>query len=159
MTRDESRQVEKTPFTAAIIYMVIAVSLIAGSLVRDKRDADRERMMEFLGRPEIARIVMTERDAPARANYRTLGEVEYSEKLARHSQEWMRIEEKLKTIAFARWPGAVDAIVAVRSQTYGDGEVKISGKAIKYGLLYMDPIDQSPATNASSNFASNEPTR
>ena len=129
------------------VAMGMLLNLIAGSLVIglaaaalsscaavEAQRAEQEKKQEtFVQRVDIAHIYVTPEDPLPNKPFTVLGDVTYSEPFTPDAINEARIKEKLKTMAYAKWPDTLDALVKEKSDLSDDGTtVKVSAEAIQY---------------------------
>src|SRR5260370_33411183 len=86
-----------------------------------------------LFRSDVAHIWVTTEAPPAGKPYSTLGDVTYTEPFSPDAIDEAKISDKLKKIAFEKWPDTIDAIVNENQTISSDGaQVTVTGKAIAY---------------------------
>jgi len=62
-----------------------------------------------------------------------LGEVRYSEPFSPEAIDTVAQQDKLKAIAYKKWPDSIDALIDEKSGLSGDGStVTVSARAIRY---------------------------
>ena len=65
--------------------------------------------------------------------YTELGDLTYTEPFTPDAIDEAKISDKLKAMAFAKWPDTIDAIVNENQTTSADGsQITVTAKAIKY---------------------------
>lgn len=111
----------------------LAMTLSACAAVQAERQAQEQKQQEFVQRVDIAHIFVTPGDPPADKPYTVLGDVNYSEPFTPDAIEEAKIKDKLKRMAYEKWPDTLDALVNEKSEVSSDGStVSVSAKAIQY---------------------------
>lgn len=81
----------------------------------------------------MAHIWVTTEAPPGGKPYTELGDLTYTEPFSPDAIEEAKISDKLKKMAFEKWPDTVDAIVNENQSISADGsQVTVTAKAIKY---------------------------
>ena len=97
------------------------------------REQEVQKQQVFEHRVDMAHIWVTTEGPPAGKQYSELGVVTYTEPFTPDAIDEAKISDKLKAIAFAKWPDTIDAIVDENQTTSADGsQITVTGKAIKY---------------------------
>jgi hypothetical protein len=120
-------------FSRSLVIGVAAVALSSCAAVQAQREAQQQKQQTFVNRVDIAHIYVTPEDAPSNKPYTVLGDVTYSEPFTPDAINEAKIKDKLKNMAYAKWPETLDALVQEKSDVSDDGTtVKVSAKAIQY---------------------------
>ena len=119
------------------ILSLIALGFVVGisgcGAVEAQRAAVAEKKATFEHRVDFAHIWVTTESPPAGKPYTVLGPVTYTEPFSPDAIDSAKISDRLKTMAFAKWPDTVDAIVKEDQQISADGsQVTVTAEAIKY---------------------------
>jgi hypothetical protein len=81
----------------------------------------------------MAHIWVTTEAPPAGKPYTELGDLTYTEPFSPDAIEEGKISDKLKKMAFDKWPDTIDAIVNENQTISADGsQITVTAKAIKY---------------------------
>ena len=81
----------------------------------------------------MAHIFVTTEGPQAGKPYSELGDLSYTEPFSPDAIDEAKISDKLKAMAFAKWPDTIDAIVDENQTTSADGsQITVTAKAIKY---------------------------
>jgi hypothetical protein len=119
------------------ILTVFAIGLSLGVSACGAMEAARQEQVQkqqvFEHRVDMAHIWVTT-EAPASGKpYKELGDLSYTEPFTPDAIDEAKISEKLKAMAFAKWPDTIDAIVDENQTTSTDGsQVTVTAKAIAY---------------------------
>ena len=117
----------------ALLVGGFAVALSSCAAVEAQRQAAEQKQQTFVQHVDIAHIYVTPEDAPSNKPYTVLGDVTYSEPFTPDAINEAKIKDKLKNMAYAKWPDTLDALVQEKSDVSDDGTtVKVSAKAIQY---------------------------
>ena len=81
----------------------------------------------------MAHIWVTTEGPPQGKPYSELGELTYTVPFTPDAIDEAKISDKLKQMAFAKWPDSIDAIVNENQTTSNDGsQITVTAKAIKF---------------------------
>jgi hypothetical protein len=120
----------------------IAMSLLIGmtvlalsscAAVEAQRAEEQKKQESFVRRIDLAHVYVTPGEAPSNKPFTVLGDVAYTEPFTPDAINESRIREKLKSMAYAKWPDTLDALVKEKSDVSDDGStVNVSAEAIQY---------------------------
>lgn len=111
----------------------LAMTLSACAAVEAERQAQEEKQTQFVQRVDIAHVWVTPGDPGPGKPYSVLGEVKYSEPFTPDAIDEAKIKDKLKKMAYEKWPDNLDALIREKSEVSGDGNtVTVSAQAIQY---------------------------
>jgi hypothetical protein len=111
----------------------LAFALSACGAVEAERKAQEEKKQEFVHRVDFAHIWVTTEAPPAGKPYSKLGDVTYTEAFSPDAIDEAKITDKLKHMAFEKWPDTIDAIVNENQSVSNDGsQITVTGMAIQY---------------------------
>jgi hypothetical protein len=97
------------------------------------RQQEEQKQQVFEHRVDMAHIWVTTESPPAGKPYSELGDLSYTEPFSPDAIDEEKISDKLKQMAFAKWPDTIDAIVDENQTTSADGsQITVTAKAIKY---------------------------
>src|ERR1700691_4720034 len=117
----------------SLLIGVTALALSSCAAVEAQRAEQEKKQEDFVKRVDFAHIYVTPEDPPANKPFIVLGDVSYSEPFTPDAINETRIKKKLKTMAYAKWPDTLDALVKEKSDVSDDGAtVKVSAEAIRY---------------------------
>jgi len=117
----------------SLLIGVTAVALSSCAAVEAQRAEQQKKQEDFVKRIDFAHIYVTPEESPSNKPFIVLGQVTYSEPFTPDAINEARIKEKLKTMAYAKWPDTLDALVKEKSEVSDDGAtVKVSAEAIQY---------------------------
>ena len=118
----------------SLLIGVTALALSSCAAAEAQRAEEEQRKQQkVVVRFEFAHIYVTPEDPPSNKPFIVLGEVTYSEPFTPDAINEARIKEKLKTMAYAKWPDTLDALVKEKSDLSDDGTtVKVSAEAIQF---------------------------
>ena len=117
----------------AIGAVGLALGLSACGAVEAERAAQAEKKQEFTHRVDMAHIWVTTEAPPAGKPYSTLGDLTYTEPFSPDAIDEAKISDRLKKMAFEKWPDTIDAIVNENQTVSADGaQITVTGKAIAY---------------------------
>ena len=97
------------------------------------RQQEIAKQQVFEHRVDMAHIWVTTESPPAGKPYSELGPLTYTVPFTPDAIDEAKISDKLKAMAFAKWPDTIDAIVDENQTTSADGsQITVTAKAIKY---------------------------
>jgi hypothetical protein len=116
-----------------LLAIGLAFGLSACGVMEAARQEQEKKQQVFEHRVDMAHIwVTTESPAPGKP-YSELGELKYTEPFSPDAIDEAKISDKLKAMAFAKWPDTIDAIVNENQTVSSDGsQITVTAKAIKY---------------------------
>lgn len=116
-----------------LLAIGLALEISGCAAVEAQRAAQAEKKQEFVHRVDMAHIWVTTEAPPAGKPYSTLGDLTYTEPFSPDAIDEAKISDKLKKIAFEKWPDTIDAIVNENQTVSSDGtQITVTGKAIAY---------------------------
>lgn len=119
--------------TLVLVALGFVVGISGCGAVEAQRAAVAEKKAVFEHRVDFAHIWVTTDSPPAGKPYTVLGPVTYTEPFTPDAIDSAKIKERLKTMAFEKWPDVVDALVKEDQQVSADGsQVTVTAEAIKY---------------------------
>ena len=115
-----------------LTWVAIGLALwISGCAAAREEQAQKQQVFEH--RVDMAHIWVTTEAPPAGKPYSELGDLTYTEPFSPDAIDETKISDKLKQMAFAKWPDTIDAIVDENQTTSADGsQITVTAKAIKY---------------------------
>ena len=120
-------------FGWSLVVGISAFALSSCGAVQAEREAHEQKQQQFVTRVDIAHIYVTPEDPPANKPFTVLGDVTYNEPFSPDAINEAKIKEKLKNMAYAKWPDTLDALVREKTDVSDDGStVKVSAQAIQY---------------------------
>ena len=116
-----------------LLAIGLAFGLSACGAMEAARSEQRQKQVTFEHRVDMAHIWVTT-EAPASGKpYKELGDLSYTEPFTPDAIDEAKISDKLKAMAFAKWPDTIDAIVDENQTTSTDGsQITVTAKAIAY---------------------------
>ena len=111
----------------------LSLGISACGAMRAARQEQEQKQQVFEHRVDMAHIWVTT-EAPATGKpYKELGDLTYTEPFTPDAIDEAKISDKLKAMAFAKWPESIDAIVDENQTTSSDGsQITVTAKAIAY---------------------------
>jgi hypothetical protein len=111
----------------------MAFALSACGAIEAARQQEVQKQQVFEHRVDMAHIWVTTESPPAGKPYTELGNLTYTEPFTPDAIDEAKISDKLKKMAFEKWPDTIDAIVDENQTTSSDGtQITVTAKAIKY---------------------------
>jgi hypothetical protein len=111
----------------------LVFSLSACSVIEAQRQAEEAKKQQFVHRVDIAHIWVTTGTPPPGKPYTVLGDIKYTEPFSPDAIDSAKMKDKLKDIAYKKWPDTIDAIIKEDSQVSSDGtEVTVTAQGIAY---------------------------
>ncbi|HEY2663481.1 MAG TPA: hypothetical protein VGI47_04025 [Candidatus Binataceae bacterium] len=122
---------------SGVLKTIVALSLLGGvagcAAVEAQRHEAEAKQQAFVQRVDIAHIWVTNGDAPAGKPYTVLGDLSYSEPFSPDANDEDKVRDKLKKMAYEKYPDDIDAIIKEHTDVNDSGtEVSVSAVAIKY---------------------------
>jgi hypothetical protein len=104
---------------------------ISGCAAAREEQAKQQQVFEH--RVDMAHIWVTTEAPPAGKPYSELGQLTYTEPFTPDAIDEAKISDRLKKMAFDKWPDSIDAIVDENQTTSSDGsQITVTAKAIKF---------------------------
>ncbi|HYB91229.1 MAG TPA: hypothetical protein VEC38_09300 [Candidatus Binataceae bacterium] len=123
----------RSNFIAKVLAVGIALGLSGCAVVEAQRQAEEAKKQVFVKRVDIAHIWVTTGVPGPNKPYTVLGDVKYTEPFSPEAIDETNIKEKLKKIAYDKWPETIDGIIKENQEVSPDGStVTVSGQAIQY---------------------------
>ncbi|MGC1189450.1 MAG: hypothetical protein WA861_02625 [Candidatus Binatus sp.] len=112
--------------------MALGLALwISGCAAAREQEVQKQQVFEH--RVDMAHIWVTTESPPPGKPYSELGEMTYTVPFTPDAIDEAKISDKLKAMAFAKWPDTIDAIVDENQTSSADGsQITVTAKAIKY---------------------------
>src|ERR1700688_16498 len=116
-----------------LLAIGLTFALSACGMMEAARQEQVQKQQVFEHRVDMAHIWVTT-EAPASGKpYTELGDLTYTEPFTPDAIDEAKISDKLKAMAFAKWPNTIDAIVDENQTTSSDGsQITVTAKAITY---------------------------
>jgi len=116
-----------------LLAIGLSLGITACGAMQAARQEQEQKQQVFEHRVDMAHIWVTT-EAPASGKpYKELGDLSYTEPFTPDAIDEAKISEKLKAMAFAKWPDSIDAIVDENQTTSTDGsQITVTAKAIAY---------------------------
>jgi hypothetical protein len=116
-----------------LLAIGMALALPACGAVEAARQQEVQKQQVFQNRVDMAHIWVTTESPPAGKPYTELGELTYTVPFSPEAIDEDNITNKLKKMAYDKWPDDIDAIVDENQITSADGsQFTVTAKAIKY---------------------------
>jgi hypothetical protein len=116
-----------------LVVILTTLAMAGCGVVEAQRQAEEQRQEQFVHRVDLAHIWVSTGDPPAGKPFSVLGDLTYTVPFSPDAIDEEKIKDKLKKIAYEKWPDTIDAIVDENQQVSSDGsQVTVTGKAIKY---------------------------
>ncbi|HUY27465.1 MAG TPA: hypothetical protein VMV27_08610 [Candidatus Binataceae bacterium] len=111
----------------------LAFTLTACGAIQAQRQAEEAKKQEFVHRVDIAHIWVTTGVPPPGKPYTVLGDISYTVPFSPDAIDSAEMKEKLKKIAYEKWPDTIDAIIKEDSAVSSDStKVTVTAQAIAY---------------------------
>ena len=113
-------------------WLALGLALwISGCAAAREQEVQKQQVFEH--RVDMAHIWVTTESPPAGKPYSELGPLTYTVPFTPDAIDEAKISDKLKAMAFAKWPDSIDAIVDENQTSSADGsQITVTAKAIKY---------------------------
>ena len=116
-----------------LLAIGLAFGLSACGAMEAARTEQRQKQVTFEHRVDMAHIWVTTEAPGSGKPYTELGDLSYTEPFTPDAINEAKISDKLKAMAFAKWPDTIDAIVDENQTVSSDGsQITVTGKAIQY---------------------------
>ncbi len=116
-----------------LLVIGLALGVSACGAMEAARQEQVQKQAVFVHRVDMAHIWVTTEGPPAGKPYTELGELTYTEPFSPDAIEEEKISDKLKKMAYEKWPDTIDAIVNENQTLSADGsQFTVTAKAIKY---------------------------
>ena len=116
-----------------LVIGLAAISVSACAAVEAQRQAQEQKQQQFVQRVDFAHIYVTPEDPPSNKPHSVLGEVKYSEPFTPDAINEAKIKEKLKKMAYDKWPDTLDGLYDEKTDVSTDGStVTVSAQAIQF---------------------------
>ena len=120
-------------FGRSLVIGVAAFALSSCAAVEAQRQAQEQKQQVYEKHLDIAHIYVTPDDPPPNKPFTVLGDVTYNEPFSPDAINEAKIKDKLKSMAYAKWPDTLDALVKEKEDVSDDGStVKVSAQAIQF---------------------------
>ena len=111
----------------------LAVTVSACAAVEAQRQAQEQKQQQFVQRVDFAHIYVTPDDPPSNRPFTVLGDVTYNEPFTPDAINEAKIKDKLKKMAYEKWPDTLDGLYSEKSDVSNDGStVTVSAKAVQF---------------------------
>ncbi|MGA7873352.1 MAG: hypothetical protein WCA22_20890 [Candidatus Binatus sp.] len=111
----------------------LALGISGCAAVEAARQEEVQKQQVVVHRVDMAHIWVTTEAPPPGKPYTTLGDLTYTVPFSPDAIDEEKISDKLKAMAYAKWPDTIDAIVNENDTVSADGsQVTVSAKAIQY---------------------------
>src|ERR1700738_3633268 len=104
-----------------LLAIGLAFALSACGAMEAARTEQRQKQQTFEHRVDMAHIWVTTEAPAAGKPFTELGQLTYTVPFTPDAIDEAKISDKLKTMAFAKWPDTIDAIVNEDQTTSADG--------------------------------------
>jgi hypothetical protein len=127
----------RSRYFSTLLVIFLSLTLSACAAIEAQRKAQEQKQEAFAKHMDIAHIWVTEGDAPQGKPYHVLGEIKYSENVTPETIadaiDAHKMNEKLKQMAYKKYPDDVDAVIKAHSDVSTDGNlVTVTAQAIQY---------------------------
>ena len=111
----------------------LALNFCACGAIEAQRQEEEAKKQVFVHRVDMAHIWVTTGTPPSGKPYTVLGDLSYTEPFTPDAIDSAQMQDKLKKIAFDKYPDVVDAVIKEDSEVSNDGSsVTVTAQAIKY---------------------------
>ncbi len=116
-----------------MVAIGLALNFCACGAIEAQRQAEEAKKQEFVHRVDMAHIWVTTGVPPTGKEYTVLGDINYTEPFTPDAIDAAKMQDKLKKIAFDKYPDTVDAVIKEDSNVSADGStVTVTAQAIQY---------------------------
>jgi hypothetical protein len=128
-----TRQNMRTSKILILLAVGLALGVSACGVMEAARKEQEQKQQVFEHRVDMAHIWVTTEAPPPGKPYSELGELTYTVPFSPDAIDEAKISDKLKKMAFDKWPDTIDAIVNENQTVSADGsQITVTAKAIKY---------------------------
>jgi hypothetical protein len=116
------------------LLVILTTLAVAGcAAVEAQRQAEQQRAQQQIVHMDMAHIYVTTEDPASNKPFTVLGELTYTEPFSADAIDEGQIKERLKKMAYEKWPDEIDEICNENQQVSADGsQVTVTAKAIKF---------------------------
>jgi hypothetical protein len=116
-----------------LLAIALSFGISACGAMQAARQEQVQKQQTFEHRVDMAHIWVTTEAPGSGKPYTELGDLSYTEPFTPDAIDEAKISDKLKAMAFAKWPDTIDAIVDENQTTSTDGsQITVTAKAIAY---------------------------
>ena len=116
-----------------LLAIGLSLGISACGAMQAARQEQEQKQQTFVHRVDMAHIWVTTEAPGSGKPYKELGDLTYTEPFTPDAIDEAKISDKLKAMAFAKWPDTIDAIVDENQTTSSDGsQITVTAKAIAY---------------------------
>jgi hypothetical protein len=116
-----------------LLAIGLSLGISACGAMQAARQEQEQKQQVFEHRVDMAHIWVTTEAPGSGKPYKELGDLSYTEPFTPDAIDEAKISDKLKAMAFAKWPDSIDAIVDENQTTSSDGsQITVTAKAIAY---------------------------
>jgi len=115
------------------VAISVAVAYCGCAAVQAERQAQEKKQQQFVQRVDIAHVWVTPGTPGPGKPYVLLGKLKYTVPFTPDAIDSHEEADKLKAIAYAKWPDQLDAIINEKENVSDDAStVTVTGDAIQY---------------------------
>ena len=123
----------RSPKILKLFVIGVALGISACGAMEAARQVQEQKQQVFVHRVDMAHIWVTTEGPPSGKPFTELGELSYTEPFSPDAIEESKISDRLKKMAFEKWPDTIDAVVNENQSISADGsQITVTAKAIKY---------------------------
>jgi hypothetical protein len=116
-----------------LLAIGLSLGISACGVMEAARQEQVQKQQVFEHRVDMAHIFVTTEGPQAGKPYSELGDLTYTEPFSPDAINDAKISSRLKTMAFAKWPDTIDAIVNENQTVSADGtQITVTATAIKF---------------------------
>ena len=127
--------------------IVLTLGTSSCAVVKEREEAHAAQQQVFNKHVDIAHIWVTSGEPAAGKAYTKLGDLSYSEAFTPDAIDEAKIKDKLKNMAYEKWPDSIDAVIK-ESQAIDGDKVTVTAVAIKYD----QSVDRDMLHNMNNNL-------
>ncbi len=110
-------------------FACAALTISGCAAVRAQREQERQQQEQFNTLVDMSSIFVTPGDSDEK--YTKLGDLEYTEPFSPDAIDEAKIKQRLKQMAYAKWPDDIDGVIYEKQEVDGD-TVKVTAEAVKF---------------------------
>jgi len=120
-------------FRLGLFAVLVTIVCCGCSAVQVERQAQEKKQEQFVRRVDLAHVWVTTGQPEAAKPYTILGHLKYTVPFSPDAIDSQKEVDKLKALAYAKWPDKLDAIIDEKESISSDASsVTVSADAIQY---------------------------
>jgi hypothetical protein len=117
----------------SVLAVCVVMACYSCAAVKAERQAQEKKQEEFVQHVDIAHVWVTPGTPGPGKPYTVLGDVKYTVPFSPDAIDSQKQADKLKALAYKKWPDQLDAIIKENESVSNDAShVTVTGEAIQY---------------------------